>query len=136
MTAKRRLPWNFRTILYALLVILIVVAIIYVIFGPKEEAVRVYSIEEVLTNKQNLVNTVITIEGNYESQDISIVPPTTDDDPNPTNRIQLDLSNIPNATSDLRDGVKYQFTGTLLRQETGSTINFEVILKIDSYDEV
>ena len=102
MTAKRRLPWNFRTILYALLVILIVVAIIYVIFGPKEEAVRVYSIEEVSTNKQNLVNTVITIEGNYESQAISIVPPTTDDDPNPTNRIQLDLSNIPNATSDLR----------------------------------
>jgi len=138
MSAKRRLPWDFRTILYALIVILIAIAIVYFIFGPKAESVKVYSIEEVLINKQTLVDKEITVEGNFrwEGGKGTIVPPTGDDELNPTIHIELDLSKYENPTSIFTDEIKYQFTGKLNRVETGSSINFEVILIVSDYEVV
>jgi hypothetical protein len=63
--------------------------------------------------------------------------PTTDDNPYPTDLLSLDGSNVEgNFTTQVSDGTKYKFTGTLQWATDTPIPNTNVILVVDEFELV
>lgn len=130
MIAKHRSRLDFRTMLYIFIGIIIVVAVIYMVLNPTGESKKIYTSKEILTNKNLFVNKEITVEGIYRSTYNAVGMPTTDPNPVDTYLLSLDGSNIENFTSQVSDGTKYRFTGTL---EWVSSLHTDVILVVKEF---
>jgi len=135
MSAKSR-KFDFRTMLYIIIILLILVAAAYLILGDNEESATVYSPIEVLTNKNNFVNKNIIVEGIYYSDGDYVGEPTSDDNPNPTFLLRLDITNVNNFTTLVQDGNKYKFSGTLNWATDTPVPNTDVILLVSEIDAV
>jgi len=133
MSAKAK-KLDFKTVLYILIIVLIIAAIVYVITRPPGETF--YSPEEVLLNKDDLVDDTITVEGEYfiSPDGPSLVSSTTG---TPTNWLLVDDSELDATAPDLTEDVKYRLTGVLKQVEgdTSSLLN-DVILVISHIDPV
>ena len=128
MSAKRS-KLDFRTMLYILIGVIIAVAIIYMVLNQGESK-RVYTPKEILTNKNLFVDKEVTVEGIYRSTYNAVGMPTTDPNPVDPYLITLDGSNIENFTTQVSDGTRYQFTGTL---KWTSPLHTDVILVVDRF---
>lgn len=127
---------GFRTVLYILAIILIIAAVAIFVLSPKEESEKILSPQLVLTNKNLYVNKNIIVEGIYYSSDITVGEPTTDANPIPSYKLNLDLTDITNYTTIVNDGDKYRFSGKL-EWVTGSQIpNTDVVLIVEKIEEV
>ncbi len=132
MKRKRRILET-RTILIILIVIVIVGGG-YLIFSnlPPEE--DYLTPEEVLANQDYYLDQKITVRGYYDISGgypvIVSTMSTTEGRP----ELRFDFSNIQNATDDLFEGEKYDFTGELIKQDTPT--GFDVILVLDVFKKV
>lgn len=113
MSAKGK-KWDTRTILYILVIFLIVVAVIYVVTLPPDNSEPVLSVQYVLANTESYLNETIIVEGIYyvEGSEEYLIPPTTDANPTPTQRLLLNTENLDNTTILIQQS-KYHLTGRL-----------------------
>jgi hypothetical protein len=119
-----------------LLIILIVIIIIggaYLVITnlPPEE--DYLTPEVILANKESYLDKTITVRGFYEIEDIPFVVSTLSTLEGRA-ELRIDYSNIDNATDNLIEGEKYDFSGILMRQDTPT--GFDVILILDKFSEV
>lgn len=121
-----------RTLLYILIAIIIVGGAYLVITNlpPEEEYLTP---EEVLANKDHYLNQNIKVRGYYEVSDTPIVVSTLSTVEGRA-ELRIDYSNIENATDDLIEGEKFDFTGELIKQDTPT--GFDVILVLDEFKKV
>ena len=133
MSAKAR-KLDPRTVLYVLIIVLIIAAVVYIVTRPPGETF--YSPEEVLLNKDNLIDGTITVEGTYyiSPDGPSLVSSTTG---TPTNWLLVDDSELDATAPDLTVNIKYRLKGVLKQVEgdTSSLLN-DVILVISHIDPV
>ena len=115
MSAKGK-KWDTRTILYALVIFLIVVAVVYVVTLPPDNSEPVLSVQTVLANTDFYLNKNITVIGIYyvEGNDEYLAPPTNDANPTPklNNILPLNTENLDNTTILIQQS-KYHITGRL-----------------------
>ena len=135
MTAKHR-KWDTRTILAILLVILIITAIAYFVLSYEGEP-RFYSVEEVLTNKDQLLNDEIIVKGELYSPSpdgypYSLITPTTDPNPEPSRWLNLDTSDVANVTTELSAGTTYKIKGRLVK-DYSDPFGIAVIFIVSGY---
>jgi ABC-type antimicrobial peptide transport system permease subunit len=134
MSAKAK-KLDFRTVLYILIIVIIIAAIVYLLTLPPGK--KVYSPEEVLLNKEDILGTTITVEGTYyiSPDGPSFVSSTTAT--NPTNWLLVDDSGVDDTSPDLTENIKYQVTGVLERIEGDTSLLLnDVILVISHVDPV
>jgi len=117
-----------RTILIVLLVILIIVAGYYLITNSPVE-VKYLTPDQVLSNKNKYLNGgEIVVRGYYDSNAVAIVSTMSTVEGKPSLRLNYD--NVQNATDILRNGVKFDFAGTL--QELNPGIPGSVVIFVAS----
>ncbi len=121
-----------RTLLYILIVIIIIGGAYLVITNlpPEEEYLTP---EQVLANKDHYLNQNIKVRGYYEVSDSPMVVSTLSTVEGRA-ELRIDYSNIENATDDLIEGEKYDFSGVLSKQDTPT--GFDVILVLDEFKKV
>ncbi|UCF49097.1 MAG: hypothetical protein JSU91_04930 [Thermoplasmatales archaeon] len=117
-----------------LLIILIVIIIIggaYLIITnlpPEEEYLTP---ETILRNKDTYLNQNIKVRGFYLVEEYPVIVSTLS---TVEGRAELRIVDNVNATEDLIENEKYDFTGVLIRQDTPT--GFDVILDIEKINEV
>ena len=121
-----------RTLLIILIVIIIVFGGYLVITNlPPEE--NYITPEEVLANKEFYLNKKIKVRGYYEITDHPIVVSTLSTTEGRA-ELSIDYINIENATDDLIEGEKFDFSGELTKLDTPT--GFDVILVLDKFTKV
>ena len=128
--------WDTRTTLYILVIFLIVIAVIYVVTLPPDDSEPVLSVQNVLANTESYLNGTILVEGIYyvEGSDEFLIPPTTDANPTPTQRLLLNTENLDNTTAPLTVKSKYHVTGRLETVTATGGIISEIVLVVTSAD--
>ena len=122
-----------RTILIISAIILIILAGYYIITHLPEE-INYLTVEEVLRNKDNYLNSgAIVVRGYYDSIALAIV--STMSDVTGKSILKLDHSEVQNASDILRNGVKFDFTGVLQEVNVGLPANI-VIFKANKIEIV
>jgi hypothetical protein len=131
MKRKKKLM-DTRTLLYILIVIIIFGGAYLVITNlpPEEEYLTP---EQVLANKDHYLNQNIKVRGYYEVTDSPMVVSTLSTVEGRA-ELRIDYSNIENATDDLIEVEKYDFSGVLIKQDTPT--GFDVILVLDEFKKV
>jgi len=130
---RKRKMLETRTILIILIIIVIVAGgyLIITNLPPEEDYITP---EEVFANKEYYIDQKITVRGYYDfSGGLPVIVSTmstTEGRP----ELRFDYSNIENATDDLFEGEKYDFSGDLIKQDTPT--GFDVILVLDSFKRV
>lgn len=137
MSAKSK-KFDFRTMLYIIIIALILIAAVYVILGGDGESTTVYSPVEVLTNKNIFVNKNIVVEGNYyvSPDGPAVTNPTTDPNPVNTQWLNLDFQEGINVTTAVTEGNKYRFTGLLKWDPNALIPNTDVVLEVSEIEEI
>jgi hypothetical protein len=121
-----------RTLLIILIVIIIVGGAYLVITNlPPEE--NFLTPETILANKDTYLEKTITVRGFYQIEDFPIVVSTLSTVEGRA-ELRIDYSNIENATDNLIEDEKYDFTGILNKQDTPT--GFDVILVLEKFTEV
>ena len=120
-----------------LLIILIIIAIVgsgYIIITnlPPEE--DYLTPEEVLANIDHYSGQKITVRGYYVISGGYPVIVSTTSTTQGRSELRFDYSNIENATDDLFEGEKYDFTGKLIKQDTPT--GYDVIFVLDDFKKV
>lgn len=122
--------FDFRTILYILIIMLIILGVAYgLLTGEEGTGTDIKSPKSVLLNPQNFINKDIIVQGIYYSDGDFVANPTQDEDPHATG-LNLDLDNIDNVTTVLSDGSKYNFYGKLEWVPNTPVPNSDVILRV------
>jgi len=122
-----------RTLIIILIVIIIVGGGYLIISNlpPEEEYLTP---EEVLANIDSYIDKKITVRGYYDLSTAAepIVVSTLSTTEGRT-ELRIDYSNIENATDDLFEGEKFDFTGELFKD---TPTGFDVILILDDFEKV
>ena len=104
--------FDFRTILYILIIVLILLGVTYgLLTGEEDAGPDIKTPHTILLNPALYVNENIVVRGLFYSDGNIVADPTTDDDPYATG-LNLDLE-TNNKTGDVSDGNKYDFYGKL-----------------------
>jgi len=104
--------FDFRTILYILIIVLIILGVIYgLTTGEEDTGTDIRTPHNILLTPSLYVNKNIVVRGIYYSEDEIVADPTTADVPY-ANGLNLDLE-TNNKTGDVSDGNKYDFYGKL-----------------------
>jgi len=121
-----------RTLLIILIVIVIVGGAYLIISNlPPEE--NYLTPETILANKETYLNKNIKVRGFYLREEFPLVVSTLSTSEGRA-ELRIDYSNIANATDNLIENEKYDFTGILNRQDTPT--GFDVILVLEKFTEV
>lgn len=83
-----------------------------------------------MLNSENYINKSIVVQGVYYSDGDIVASPTTDPNNPCANGLNLDLSKIDNITTDVQDGIKYNFYGKLEWVTNTPISNTVVILRV------
>jgi len=126
-TKKTRFKIEWRTFLTIVVLILIIIGIGYHLLTPSNET-RVLTVDEILTNTKIYLNKVVTVEGLYyiSPDGPSVIKPSVAT--NPEGWLNLDLTQIENATANVIVDHKYWFTGVLKEVETASPTAMAVLV--------
>jgi len=121
-----------RTMIMILIVILIVGGgyLIIINLPPEEEYLTP---EEVLTNVERYINQKIKVRGYYDISGANPVIVSTMSTTDGRSELRVDYSNIENATDDLFEGEKFDFTGELIKD---TPTGFDVILILEEFKKV
>jgi cytochrome c-type biogenesis protein CcmE len=130
MKSKKKLL-DTRQLLIILIVIIIIGGAYLIITNlpPEEEYLTP---EQVLANKDHYLNQNIKVRGYYEVSDSPIVVSTLSTVEGRA-ELRIDYSNIENATDDLIEGEKFDFTGELIKD---TPTGFDVILVLNEFKKV
>lgn len=119
--------------LLILLIVIIIIGGAYLIISnlPPEE--DYLTPEEVLANKEIYLDTNLKVRGFYEIEDIPFIVSTLSTLEGRA-ELRIDYTNVENATDNLIEGEKYDFSGILVKQDTPT--GFDVILVLDKFNQV
>jgi len=121
-----------RTLLIILMVIVIIGGAYLIITNlPPEE--NYLTPETILANKNTYLNQNVIVRGFYLREEFPIVVSTLSTSEGRA-ELTIDYSNIANATDNLIENEKYDFSGELKRQDTPT--GFDVILVLDKFTKV
>ena len=121
-----------RTLLIILIVIVVIGGAYLIITNlPPEE--DFLTPETILANKETYLNENIKVRGFYLVDDLPLVVSTLSTVEGRA-ELRIDYSNIANATDNLIENEKYDFSGQLVQQDTPT--GFDVILALDEFSTV
>ena len=121
-----------RTLLILLIVIVVIGGAYLIITNlPPEE--DFLTPETILANKETYLNKNIKVRGFYLRAEFPLVVSTLSTVEGRA-ELRIDYSNIANATDELIENEKYDFTGELVKQDTPT--GFDVILILEKISKV
>jgi flagellar basal body-associated protein FliL len=138
MNAKSR-KWDMKTILLVLIIAVLTIAVIFVVFVPSNEkntTPSALNVQELWQNRESYVGKNITVEGFYYlwgDGSHSLIPATTDSNPNPTVKINLDESSLnlakKAANITVSSNLKYRVVGVLQKGTSTIAPDFKIIVE-------
>jgi hypothetical protein len=121
-----------RTLLILLIVIVVIGGAYLIITNlPPEE--DFLTPETILANKETYLNKNIKVRGFYLREEFPLVVSTLSTVEGRA-ELRIDYSNIENATDELIENEKYDFSGELVKQDTPT--GFDVILILEKISKV
>jgi len=136
--AKKKSLIDTKTALIILLV-LAIIGIGYIVVTNLPEEIDFLTVDEVVRNKQGYVGQDIIVKGYYDKDNADrdiVVSEQSAIEGQGRAELKLDLDKLraANETDDLRTGILYFFTGTIVKDET-NPVTFDIILMVEEFEE-